>query len=420
MTRPGGLPLGDEEGGRFEAIHANYWLSGLSGHTIKHELDLRSWPPSTRSTASRPRRAREVASDIPHRRAEAEASIIRCSDAVLASCTVEAEQIAELYGADPTRIEVVAPGVDHASSGRATGPRRAARSAPCRRDVAALRRSHPAAEGRRAGGAHAGRALLGRWQLPPRGRRWAERATGARELRAHDRTAKELGVATAWSWWPPAARAALHLLPGRRCLPRPEPVRVLRARRLGAAACGTPVVASAVGGLTTLVDPGRTGFLVDEPTPSAFAGRVREIVADPIAVEQFSTASVLRARDYTWRGAAARLHEIFDELTPAASSSALSVPAVGLAEDEERAAVVACIDAWAARELAKGESLVAAERQDVTDGSATHRWYLRMRGRRRSSSPSGSRSTSAPSTTRPSSCRRPRRTSPRSWNTCSS
>jgi len=29
-------------GGRFEAIHANYWLSGLSGHTIKHELDLRS------------------------------------------------------------------------------------------------------------------------------------------------------------------------------------------------------------------------------------------------------------------------------------------------------------------------------------------------------------------------------------------
>jgi D-inositol-3-phosphate glycosyltransferase len=84
---------------------------------------------------------------------------------------------------------------------------------------------------------------------------------------------------------------------------------------LEAAACGTPVVASAVGGLTTLVDPGRTGFLVDEPTPSAFAGRVREIVADPIAVEQFSTASVLRARDYTWRGAAARLHEIFDELT---------------------------------------------------------------------------------------------------------
>ena len=56
------------------------------------------------------------------------------------------------------------------------------------------------------------------------------------------------------------------------------------------------------------------------------------------------------------------------------------MPAVGLAEDEERAAVVACIDAWAARELAKGESLVAAERQDVTDGAATHRWYLRMRG----------------------------------------
>ncbi len=36
---------------------------------------------------------------------------------------------------------------------------------------------------------------------------------------------------------------------------------------LEAAACGTPVVASAVGGLTTLVDHGHTGFLVDEPDP---------------------------------------------------------------------------------------------------------------------------------------------------------
>jgi len=118
MTRPGGLPLGDEEGGRFEAIHANYWLSGLSGHTIKHELDLPL--VATFHTLDRVKAEagpEEVASDIPHRRAEAEASIIRCSDAVLASCTVEAEQIAELYGADPTRIEVVAPGVDHAFFG---------------------------------------------------------------------------------------------------------------------------------------------------------------------------------------------------------------------------------------------------------------------------------------------------------------
>ena len=41
----------------------------------------------------------EVQADIPHRRAEAEAIVIGCSDAVLAACSVEAEQIAELYAA---------------------------------------------------------------------------------------------------------------------------------------------------------------------------------------------------------------------------------------------------------------------------------------------------------------------------------
>ena len=52
-----------------------------------------------------------------------------CSDAVLASCSVEAHQIAALYGADPERIEIVAPGVEHAFFSPATGRRPAGRSA---------------------------------------------------------------------------------------------------------------------------------------------------------------------------------------------------------------------------------------------------------------------------------------------------
>ena len=44
------------------------------------------------------------------------------------------------------------------------------------------------------------------------------------------------------------------------------------------------------------------------------------------------------------------------------------------------AAAVARIDAWAERELAAGGLLVAAERQEVTDRTASHRWYLRFKG----------------------------------------
>src|ERR1700728_5268954 len=44
------------------------------------------------------------------------------------------------------------------------------------------------------------------------------------------------------------------------------------------------------------------------------------------------------------------------------------------------AAAVSCIDAWAERELAAGGPLVAAERQEVTDRTASYRWYLRFKG----------------------------------------
>lgn len=56
------------------------------------------------------------------------------------------------------------------------------------------------------------------------------------------------------------------------------------------------------------------------------------------------------------------------------------MPLVGLPEDQEMAAAVACIDAWVARELAAGSALVAGEHQSVTDRTASDRWYLRFRG----------------------------------------
>ena len=102
----------------FTSVHANYWLSGLSGHVIKHELNLPL--VCTFHTLDRVKAEsmpEEVEADMPHRRAEAEASIIECSDAVLASCSVEADQIASLYGADPERIRIVPLGVDHAFFG---------------------------------------------------------------------------------------------------------------------------------------------------------------------------------------------------------------------------------------------------------------------------------------------------------------
>src|SRR5204862_4434788 len=68
----------------------------------------------------------------PEARARAEADVVGCSDAILASCADETAQLVRLYGADPDRIEVVPPGVEHAffSPGPARGARRALGLAP--------------------------------------------------------------------------------------------------------------------------------------------------------------------------------------------------------------------------------------------------------------------------------------------------
>ncbi|MEQ1787733.1 MAG: glycosyltransferase, partial [Acidimicrobiales bacterium] len=96
--------------GDVDALHANYWLSGVAGHRLKHELDL----PLVSTFHTLARVKAETGDPEPQRRVAAEAEVIGCSDAILASCEAEADQLERLYGADPSRIELVPPGVDHA------------------------------------------------------------------------------------------------------------------------------------------------------------------------------------------------------------------------------------------------------------------------------------------------------------------
>src|SRR4051794_6055555 len=99
-----------EQLGDVDALHANYWLSGVAGHRLKHELDL----PLVSTFHTLARVKAETGDAEPEARVRAEASVIGCSDAILANCVAEADQLERLYGADPRRIELVHPGVDHA------------------------------------------------------------------------------------------------------------------------------------------------------------------------------------------------------------------------------------------------------------------------------------------------------------------
>ena len=93
-----------------DVVHANYWLSGVVGHRVKHRLDL----PLVSTFHTLARVKAETGDPEPQRRIEAESEVVGCSDVILANAEEERSQLVRLYGADPSRVEIVPPGVEHA------------------------------------------------------------------------------------------------------------------------------------------------------------------------------------------------------------------------------------------------------------------------------------------------------------------
>lgn len=296
-----------------DAMHANYWLSGVVGHTLKHELGL----PLVSTFHTLARVKAEVGEPEPEGRAQAEAQIIGCSDAILACCPAEVRQLQHLYGADGARIEIVPPGVDHAFF--SPGPRNGARAAlshlelgdgpvllfvgriqPLKRLDIAVRTLAQLDDQR------AVLVVVG----------GASGAQGDAEVAHIHKLVAELGLVDRVRFVDPQPH---HLLS---TYYRAADVVLVPSRTesfglvaLEAAACGTPVVAAAVGGLRTLVNHGDTGFLVEGRDPAVYAAYIEEILGNPALARDLSTTAARRSRDFTWSTAAARLRRVYADLT---------------------------------------------------------------------------------------------------------
>jgi D-inositol-3-phosphate glycosyltransferase len=83
---------------------------------------------------------------------------------------------------------------------------------------------------------------------------------------------------------------------------------------LEAAACGIPVVASAVGGLLNLVEHQRTGFLVKDRNPEEFAKYVDLLLADPLLGLTIGNRAAHRAKNYSWSATANSVIDVYRSL----------------------------------------------------------------------------------------------------------
>jgi D-inositol-3-phosphate glycosyltransferase len=293
-----------------DALHANYWISGAVAHVLKHDLDL---PMVTTFHTLTHVKAEAGITDDHADRARFEEDIVRCADGLVASTPHERDQLVRAYDADPDRVEVIPAGVDHGTF--FPGDRAAARRRlhlPDRPTLLFVGRIQPlkgvdVAVGTLAalGDARARLVIVG----GPSG------ADGDDELARLRAMVLALGLEDRVQFVAPQVHEALA------AYYRAADVVLVPSRTesfglvaLEAAACGTPVVAADVGGLRSVVDDDRSGFLVPSRDPVEYAERVELILRDHDRAVAMGTYAASHSARFTWSITAARLRRLYADL----------------------------------------------------------------------------------------------------------
>lgn len=298
-----------EAQGGADVLHANYWLSGVAGHQLKHELDL----PLVTTFHTLARVKAETGDAEPQRRIDAECEVIRCSDVITANSVVEANQLQRLYDAPADRIVEIPLGVEHAlfSPGDQRGARRALGLGPGPLlmfvgRIQPLKGVDVAVQALAAMDRPDARLLIVGG---------ASGLEGEAEVARLVAMVRELGLDDRVHFMPPQPHHRLSTFYRAVDLViAPSRSESFGLVALEAAACGTPVVAAAVGGLRTLVDHGHTGFLVEGRDPAVFAAYAEEILDNPMLAAEMAMNAAEGSRQYTWGQMARRLIQIYDRL----------------------------------------------------------------------------------------------------------
>jgi D-inositol-3-phosphate glycosyltransferase len=317
------LRFAREKGIHYDLIHANYWMSGIAAETLKAEWAVPVVTMFHTLGLMKNRIARSPEEMEGEYRIEGERRALRISDRVLAATLAEKAQLQFLYQADESKIRIVPPGVD------------ITRFYPIPREEACEAIGIPPED----------RMLLFVGRIEPlKGLDTLMRAIAIlRECGVQCHVPHYLAVVGG----DPSAsgeklsdemarlqtlRRELHLedlvlFLGKRAqdtlpyyysaadvLVMPSHYESFGMVALEAMACGTPVVASQVGGLAFLVQDGLTGYVVPDGDPQALSDRLHLLLMDGELRQRMGLQAAAYARQYAWENIVERLLGVYSEL----------------------------------------------------------------------------------------------------------
>ena len=285
-----------ENGLTYQAVHSHYWLSGWVGQKMARNLNIPHLV--TFHTLALIKMQSRAGEKEPLRRQQTEREIMASASKIVAFSRHERDAMARLYGADPKRIELVPCGVD-------------------------LTRFRPLdqEESRRRLGLNGDKVFLyvGRIEslkgvdLLVHTAAHLEIPQGVRvlvvggdngqnqEVERLRQLAQDLDVAEVVDF---VGRVDQEELPvyysaADVCVV-PSFYESFGLAALESMACGTPVVASRVGGLSTIIQHGHTGYLKSWRCPEAFANSLEMITSSKSLLESMGQAARRRAEGMGW------------------------------------------------------------------------------------------------------------------------
>jgi D-inositol-3-phosphate glycosyltransferase len=301
-----------QQPGWYDIVHSHYWLSGQVGWLARDRWGVPL--VHTAHTLAKAKNARLALGDVaePMARVIGEEQVVAEADRLIANTDDEARQLIDWYAADPSRIATVPPGVD-LDVFRVTDRTQARERLGLRPDAVVLLfvgRLQPLKAPdvllkAAALLASTDPVLASRMQVLIVG---APSGNGLGEPDALSDLAVSLGIADSVRFHPPVGRTELAgFFAAADITVVPSYNESFGLVALESQACGTPVLAAAVGGLPTAVRAGVGGVLVESHQISDWADALGEMIRSPGLLAQLAAGARPYAEQFSWSRTASEL-----------------------------------------------------------------------------------------------------------------